>query len=293
MSHLRVVGGRGATAGQRQPRATASRRAGATSSPAPRSKGGARVIPLRPAQARKRRQSFLRQVASAWFVGKLLAVVVLGASAWALSEAATARPFRVAGIHVAGHSLLATEEVLDRLPAAGTSIFALRTRSLERALRADPIIERAEVRTRLPNLVHVRIWERTPVAVWDTGGRQVVADVDGLVLREGLALPLPIIHAAEAPAPEPGERVDAAAVQMAQALAPRLDALRLRDARLEYRPGRGMSIAAPGSPRVALGFAGDLDAKLAAYLSIRAHLERTGERAELIDVRFLERPYYR
>lgn len=204
-----------------------------------------------------------------------------------------ARQFRVAGIHVTGHSLLDAEEVLDQLPVTGTNILALRTRSLERALRADPMIERAEVRTRLPNLVHVRIWERTPAAVWEAGGRQVVADADGLVLREGLALPLPIIHAAEGPAPEPGERVDAAAVQMAQALAPRLDALRLSDARLEYRPAGGISIAAPGAPRVALGFAQDLDAKLTAYLSIRSHLERTGARAELIDVRFLERPYYR
>ena len=219
--------------------------------------------------------------------------MVLGASAWGLSEAATARQFHVAGIHVAGYSLVAPEEVLDRLPVTGANIFALRARSLERALHADPMIERAEVRTRLPNLVHVRIWERTPAAVWDTGGRQVITDAEGLVVREGLALPLPIIHAPEGPAAEPGERVDPAAVQMAQALGPRLDALRLRDARLEYRPGGGMSIAAPGSPRVSLGFGQDLDAKLAAYLSIRAHLERTGERAELIDVRFLERPYYR
>ena len=42
-----------------------------------------------------------------------------------------------------------------------------------------------------------------------------------------------------------------------------------------------------------LGFGDDLDAKIAAYQAIRRELDRTRTPAELIDVRFLERPYYR
>jgi hypothetical protein len=44
---------------------------------------------------------------------------------------------------------------------------------------------------------------------------------------------------------------------------------------------------------VALGFADNLDAKVDAYRAIRDHLNETQTVAELVDVRFLDRPYFR
>jgi hypothetical protein len=101
------------------------------------------------------------------------------------------------------------------------------------------------------------------------------------------------VLAPEGPLAAPGERVDPDAVRVARDVGMRLSALGLPGGQVEYRPSTGVALVAPGAPRVQLGFGDDLDAKLSAYLAIRRHLEQTRTSAQLIDVRFLERPYYR
>ena len=80
---------------------------------------------------------------------------------------------------------------------------------------------------------------------------------------------------------------------MAQSLAPRLEAEGLAGGQLEYRPATGASVVLPDSARVALGSPDELEGKLAAYQAIRAYLDQTHTQARFIDVRFLERPYFR
>jgi hypothetical protein len=46
-------------------------------------------------------------------------------------------------------------------------------------------------------------------------------------------------------------------------------------------------------PRVIFGRGEDLDWKVTALVAVRRELERQGQRAELIDVRFKDRPYVR
>jgi hypothetical protein len=119
----------------------------------------------------------------------------------------------------------------------------------------------------------------------------MLVDVDGVVLREGDGM-LPVILVREAPVPEPGDRIDKEAVRITQQLAPRLDSLGLNDAQFDYRPSSGITLISRGR-RVALGFADNLDAKVDAYRAIRDHLNETQTVAELVDVRFLDRPYFR
>jgi hypothetical protein len=119
----------------------------------------------------------------------------------------------------------------------------------------------------------------------------MLVDGEGAVLREGDAM-LPIIVVQGAPLPDPGDRVDPEAVGIAQDIGPRLEALGLGDAQLDYHPGSGMTLMSRGR-RVALGFADNLEAKLDAYRAIRDHLAQTHAVAELVDVRFLDRPYFR
>jgi hypothetical protein len=119
----------------------------------------------------------------------------------------------------------------------------------------------------------------------------MLVDADGYALRVGDA-DLPVIVVRDAPRPEPGDRVDPEAVQIAQELAPRLSALGLGDAQLDYRPATGVTLVT-SSRRVAIGFADHLEAKMDAYRTIRDHLNQTQTAAELVDVRFLDRPYFR
>jgi hypothetical protein len=148
------------------------------------------------------------------------------------------------------------------------------------------------VRPMIPNHVDVVVEERVPTVVWDTGHRQVLLDAEGLALKDG-AEALPTVYAPEGPELQPGTRIDVTPVRVAQSVGPRLASLGLTGGRVEYRPSGGVSLVAPGAPRVNLGFGENLDAQLNAYLTIRRHLDATRTPAELIDVRFLDRPYYR
>lgn len=257
----------------------------------------------RPSRARsqpRRGLSFgiLRHIFSGWFAGKLLAVALIGGVLWALAEGAEATEFHVAEVVLAGNALIPTEELLADLPAVGENIFFIRGARLERRLRANPAIGQAKVGLRLPNSLQITVQERAPAVVWDTGSRQLLADADGRVLRDALmaiepAASLPVLKAPEGPEAEPGGQLDPEAVRVAQSLVARLDGLGLTGSWLEYRPVAGVTIVSPSSHRVAVGFTDRLDAKLAAYLAIRARLDQNAAKAELVDVRFLDRPYYR
>jgi cell division protein FtsQ len=194
-------------------------------------------------------------------------------------------------VTVSGNDLISTDEITDGLEVQGNNIFQTRRARMTRMIRALPAVQDADVQIRFPDHIHIVVRERTPVAIWDTGGRRMLVDADGVVLREGDAM-LPIIVVHEAPIPEPGDRVDPDVVKIAQDIGPRLDALGLGDAQLDYRPSSGMTLISRGR-RVALGFADHLDAKLDAYRTIRDHLAQTHTVAELVDVRFLDRPYFR
>ena len=256
-----------------------------TSRPVRRPAGAARSArPLFP--------PLLRRLLSGRLLARVAAVAILCGGGWALWEGVAAPELRVALVTIAGNDLVTDEEILGGIDVEGANVLTVRTRRLEDILQTDPAIGKAHVQARLPNVISVRVEEREPVVVWAGAERPVLTDRTGLALRDE-ARPLPTIYAPEGPVIEAGGRIDGDIVRMGQSLAPRLEALGLMGARLEYRPASGMSIVAPGSPRIALGFPEDLEAKLAAYSAIRAHLEQTRTPADLIDVRFLQRPYFR
>jgi cell division septal protein FtsQ len=255
----------------------------APSLPAPRER-----VPSRPGLVSRARQRIL----SGWFVGKLLALLLLGLGAAALVELTNTEEFVVSRVDVAGNLLVPTDEVLMTVELEGTHVLAVRSARAARLLEANPAIARAYVQPRFWGVVRIQLTEREPAVVWESGDLSVLTDADGLALREG-RLPLPTVLAPEGPSVEPGGRVDPDAVRIARDVGMRLSALGLPGGQVEYRPSGGVALVAPGAPRVQLGFGDNLDAKLSAYQTIRRHLEQSRTSAQLIDVRFLERPYYR
>ena len=229
----------------------------------------------------------------AWALGKVLALAILGVGLWGLVALLGDTRFQVRQLAIDGAALVPAEEIQQTLAVEGTNVFFVRSSRLERRLRLNPAIGRARVEPRLPDLAYVRVAERKPSVLWDGGGEPALVDATGLVIREAIDTPpqLPRVHAPGSPAVRAGERVDPSPVHVAEAVAPRLDALGLSNARLEYRPESGVTILGPY--RVAIGSEDQIEAKLAAYESIRRHLQQSRTRAELVDVRFLDRPYYR
>jgi cell division protein FtsQ len=240
---------------------------------------------------RRARPAVVRRIFSTWFLGKLLAIALLAAGGWVIWQGIEAPQLNVKRITVSGNELIPAGEITAEIDAADTNIFWARRARLARMVRTVPAIKDADVQVRFPDQIHIVVREREPVAIWHSGGQRMFVDVDGFVLRESDRL-LPTIVARDAPVPAPGDRVDPEAIKVALQVTPRLEALGLADAQLEYAPASGVTLVSRGR-RVALGFADNLDAKLDAYRSIRDHLTETQTVAELVDVRFLNRPYFR
>jgi hypothetical protein len=67
----------------------------------------------------------------------------------------------------------------------------------------------------------------------------------------------------------------------------------LRPTEFEYSPDTGVTVVADSGARVRFGLDDDLDWKVAALVAVRRDLDRRGQSAELIDLRFKDRPYVR
>jgi len=228
--------------------------------------------------------------------GKLCALLLLAAVAAGLVQGGSASALEVERVGVVGNHLVPTGEILGAMPPYGSNVFMVKSSRLERSLLANPALAKARVMPALPNTLWVTVEERTPAAIWASGGEAALVDQRGTLLRAAEPAhfrQFPVVTAPDTLLPELGERVDLDAVLAAQSVAPRLDALGLSGGSLEYRPASGINIVAAGKPRVLVGSSQDLEAKLAAYVAINRHLAETGSTAELIDVRFLQRPYYR
>jgi len=256
------------------------------------------------AQRGRRGPGVLHRIFSAWLLGKLLALAILAGDLVVIVQGAVAPTLQVRETLVYGADLVPVTEITPFLPTSGTSIFAVRGMRIARAMEGIPAVKSAEVRAVLPSTVNVFLQERMPVAAWVVGQSRALIDEDGLVLGDADALrpesplreiapSLPAISAPEGPAVQLGDRVDPAVVHVAQSVGPRLVAIGMPGSQVEYHPATGVSLVVPGGPRIILGNADDLAAKLDAVQAIRGHLDATHQTAQLIDVRFLERPYYR
>jgi hypothetical protein len=91
-----------------------------------------------------------------------------------------------------------------------------------------------------------------------------------------------------------GSRVDRGALTtmfQLQQLLPRMAGLTPRE--IEYGSDSGVTIVTDGGPRVRFGEDDNLEWKVNALIAVRRELDREGQRPEVIDLRFRDRPYVR
>jgi cell division protein FtsQ len=230
-----------------------------------------------------------------WLVMKLLATLLLFGASGLLYHVAASDDFRVTTVAVTGSQLVPVAEIEQVAAAGGLNIFWVRQEEVGQRLQTISAIQSARVSTALPNRLELQIVERAPVALWRAGETAFLVDADGRVLRStDRDVSLPTIRDLGARPVQAGGTIDPKALGTMfrlQQLLPQVAALRPRE--FEYSPETGVTVVGESGSRMRFGLDDDLEWKVAALAAIRRDLDRQGQRPELIDVRFKDRPYVR
>lgn len=232
----------------------------------------------------------MRRAWSLWLFGKLVAFGLAVGAVWTIHQLASSPEFEATRLLASGNDLVPAEEIVEALGIGRPNIFRLRTSPLAARLERLPAIQSATVRPSVSGNIQVNVIERKPVMVWESASQEVLTDAEGIALRTGTR-DLPILHGNLGLIPI-GGRVDLSAVQVIQAITPRLPDLGLEEARLEWDASQGVSVLTDQT-RVILGSSDQIQAKLQAYVAIRRRLDDGRISTHLIDVRSLDRPYFR
>ena len=230
-----------------------------------------------------------------WVVTKLLALILLFGASGLLYHVAASDGFRIERVVVVGSQLIPSAEIERTAAVAGLNIFWVREEEVGHRLQAIAAVQSARARTVLPDRLEVRIVERAPVAVWQNGGMSYLVDAEGRVLQvTDKAVALPTIRDLGEQPIQTGGSVDRAALATMfrlQQMLPRVAGLTPRE--IEYGLDTGVTVVPDSGPRVRFGSDEDLEWQLGTLVAIRRELDRQGQRPELIDVRFRDRPYAR
>jgi cell division protein FtsQ len=216
--------------------------------------------------------------------GRLPAMLLGVGLAVLLYAIVTSDEFRVTTVTIRGNSLAYADSVVAASGALDHPIFQLDTETVAQRAAGHPAVESAEVSAVLPNRVIVDVVERTPVLVWQTGDRAVVADTFGWVLAETDDPDLPRVYQSGGNLPAVGTRL---APEMVVAVLSLQDSFG-RDSTIEFVPARGFSIHLPDARVIIIGDADRIPLKLAVIDAVR---ERETAWVRL-DVRDPDRPSY-
>jgi cell division septal protein FtsQ len=237
-----------------------------------------------------------------WVFARLVAMAVVLAGGWAVYTASTSTEFQVRKVHVLGASLLSQADVEDAAAVIGANVFWVDHAAAEARLQSLPLVVRAEVTPVLPDSVEVRIQERQPAAFWVSGDRTYVVDKDGVVLRplaedEGVYAeqPLPTVAEVDGQALTAGDTVDASALTTWARLAALLPTAGVKPKAAQWSAQFGLEVQTQDGWRARFSSAGgeNLERQVDSLRAIRDYLAKNKTAAEVIDVRFGDRPYYR
>lgn len=238
------------------------------------------------------RRVSLRQLARV--IPPLVYLAVLILTAWLLYYSLAYPYFAVREVAVTGTRLLDAEQAREATHSLGRNVLLLRTQDVEQSVRSLSAVRDARVVLALPGRLEVEVTERAAVVQWQGRGGSFLVDREGVVFSSKAPLePVTVIRELDGPAIEVGSRVDPgvlAAVKILEGALPQRAGI--QPPWFDYSSSSGISVAVPGGPRIVFGDASALDSKLATLAAIREHLEATKARAEIIDLRFKDRPIY-
>jgi hypothetical protein len=232
--------------------------------------------------------------------------LLLGA-AGAVYDVASSERLTVRTVEVQGNALVGREEIENAAAVLGANLFWVNHQDVESRIAQFPAIERVEVEPVLPDKVEIRVVERQPVAQWRTMGQTYLVDRDGRVL---LAVPsdpancddstclavsydnLPIVEQIDGDPVAVGQRVDAHALAASDRLATLLPQYGVQPLAFDWSANTGLEIPTQYGWRVRFDGDRNVEQQLVALVAMRDYLARTGQAAQVIDVRFGDRPYF-
>ncbi len=108
----------------------------------------------------------------------------------------------LAEVFVKGRNRTSKNEIIHAMAVKrGMPMIAIDLENARKNLEALPWVESASIERRMPNLVHVNITERQPIALWQQKGQYFPIDANGKVVNAGIKglEKLPLVVGKDAP----------------------------------------------------------------------------------------------
>jgi hypothetical protein len=245
-----------------------------------------------------------------WVFGRVLAVAVLLTAAWVVYDSASSDSFQVRSIHVQGNVLLSQADIEQVAALQGANVFWIDRAEVTERLNRLPLVQRAEVDPALSGSVDVTVTERRPAAFWISGETTYLVDNEGVILKAVSAetsqaracagqpcdprlASLPTVSELDPQPHQPGERVFSTALRAAAQLGSALPAVGIQPLAFNWSRDVGLEVSTGDGWRVRFDPSSDVGQQVQTLATIKQHLASTRSTAQLIDVRFGDRPYYR
>jgi cell division septal protein FtsQ len=227
------------------------------------------------------------------FIGRVMALVGLIASSGLMYHVAFSPQYQLREVRTSGNSLATASEIEAAVREIGSEAFWIQTGAVRRRVLAIPAIAEADVRVVLPDRLEVRVRERPPFGVLQTGATAQLLDVDGVVIGSTSQAP-PILTIRNLDASlEPPVRFDPEAFGAVKVLSKHLGGTAFEPTTFAYSRQTGLEFETREGIVVRLGDGRELEWKLGALDKMRQYLVEHQLKAQLIDVRFRDRPYFR
>ncbi len=202
--------------------------------------------------------------------------------------ALAAPPFRIREAAISGCQRSSAQEIYDVSGLDGVSIFRANRQLAEARLMALPDVQTARVRLALPNRLWIDIEEWQPLVIWS--GPHGTLGVDA----RGRAMAPPnhggdMVHVADQSGilTAPGEQLPTSLLEAALAYG-------RHHRQLTYRQDVGFAVQLDEGWPVWLGHSAvESERRLAMLHELRRELGRQSQPIEFLDLRFLDRPYFR
>jgi len=245
-----------------------------------------------------------------WVVGRVLALALLVGAGWLVYDCGSSDRFQVRSVRVQGNVLLSRAEVENVAAVIGANVFWVDRGQVGARVRALPLVQQVEVGATLPDTVEISIVERQPAAFWVSGDQSFLVDGEGVILKpvdaetqqaracagqpcDPRLAPLPTVAQLDGQPLTPGDRVDAGALATSARLAALLPTVGVQPLGFEWSREIGLEVPTRDGWRARFDDVGNVEQQVASLRAVRDELARTRAAAELIDVRFRDRPYFR
>lgn len=227
----------------------------------------------------------------AWSTLAVLLLTIVGGTV--LLRLQRSSYFIVRQVTVTGTRTLDPTSIAQKSGALGAEIYTVDASSIQNTIDTIPAVESARVRRVWPNAITIAVQERQPWGTWQLGGVNYLVDAHGVVL-DVLGSPQgPTIYDLDAsPGLQPGDRVDADAIHLADQLASTLPgAVSQQASKFQYAADGGLEVITDRGVQARFGDSQGLDYKLSVWQAVDAKVGIS--HVHLIDLRFQNHPYFR